>query len=190
MRKEVKMDKDMYDLAEWSLKTAKSAGADNCRVSIDKERFVEISYRERKPENIKEASTRGLYIEVFVNGRYSGQSTSDLRKEPLKNFISNAVATTKILAEDPYRSLPDPEYYKGRADIDLQLLDPSYDEFTPEDRHSLVKTVEDSCLKKGGDKTISVTATEYDSHQESELLTSNGFEGNTESTVYWAGASI
>ena len=184
------MDKDMYDLAEWSLKTAKSAGADNCRVSIDKERFVEISYRERKPENIKEASTRGLYIEVFVNGRYSGQSTSDLRKEPLKNFISNAVATTKILAEDPYRSLPDPEYYKGRADIDLQLLDPSYDEFTPEDRHSLVKTVEDSCLKKGGDKTISVTATEYDSHQESVLLTSNGFEGNTESTVYWAGASM
>ncbi len=184
------MDKEMYDLAEWTLKTAKSAGADECRVGIDKERFVEISYRERKPENIKEASTRGLYIEVFVNGRYSGQSTSDLRKDPLKEFISNAVATTKLLAEDPFRTLPDPEYYKGRADVDLQVLDPGYNEFSPEDRHRLVKTVEDSCLNEGGEKTISVTADVYDSHQESVMLASNGFEGNKESTVYWAGASM
>ncbi len=184
------MNKEMLNLAEWSIKTAKSAGADNCRVGISKERFVEISYRERKPENIKEASSRNLYIEIFINGRYSGQSTSDLRKEALKHFISNAVNTTKLLAEDSYRSLPDPKYYAGRADIDLKIIDPVYDQFAPENRHSLVKTIEDSCLSTGKEKVISVTASEYDSHQESVLLASNGFEGNKESTVYWAGASM
>jgi predicted Zn-dependent protease len=56
------MNTELLDLAQWSMKTAKSAGADECRVSIQSGRSVEISYRERKPENIKEASTRGLSI--------------------------------------------------------------------------------------------------------------------------------
>ncbi len=184
------MNKEMYDLADWSIKAAQSAGADLSRVGINKERFVEISYRERKPENIKEASSRNLNIEIFVNGRYSSQSTSDLRIEALKEFIYNSVKVTKLLAEDPYRSLPDPKYYEGRAKKDLKIIDESYDKLTPEKRHSLVKTIEDSCLSEGGEKTISVTATEYDSHGESVLLSSNGFSGYRESTVFWAGASM
>lgn len=184
------MNKEMYDLAAFAVKTAKSAGANDCRVSINSGRLVEISYRERKPENIKEASTRGLYIQFFVNDRYSGQSTSDLRKDALKDFISKAVATTKLLAEDPYRTLPDPKYYKGRADLDLGILDPAYEKFSSEDRHSIVKAIEESCLTKGGEKVISVTATEYDGHNESVVLTSNGFEGYRESTYYVAGAEM
>lgn len=174
----------MYNLTEWSVETAKSAGADECRVGISKERFVEISYRDRKPENIKEASQQNLFIEVYVNGRYSSQNTSDLRKESLRSFISNAVATTKLLAKDPYRTLPDPKYYEGRAVLDLGIRDPAYEQFTPEERHNIVSTIEDACLTAGGEKTISVTATEQDSHGESVVLTSNGFEGYRESTFY------
>lgn len=184
------MNKEIYDLAAWAIKTTKSAGADECRAGITRQRFVEISYRKRKPENIKEASTKGLFIEVFVNGRYSGQSSSDLRKDALKDFISNAVATTKLLAKDPYRTLPDPKYYKGRADKDLGMVDPAYDTLTPEERHKIAKTLEESCLSKGGDKVISVTARTYDSRVESVLLTSNGFEGGEEVTVYAAGAQM
>ncbi len=184
------MNKEMYELAAWAVKTAKSVGADDCRVSLNRERFVEISYRDRKPENIKEAASKGLYIEVFVNGRYSGQSSSDLRKEFLQTFIANAVAATKLLAEDPFRTLPDPQYYAGRAELELQILDTTHDQFTPADRHALVKTIEDACLRAGGEKVISVTASAYDSHEEAVMLTSNGFEGDRELTVYWAGASM
>ena len=184
------MNKEMYDLATWSIKTAKAAGADDCRVGIRRIRFVEIDYRQRKPENIKEASTKRLAIEVFANGRYSRQSTSDLRKDALKDFISNAISTTKLLAEDPYRTLPDPKYYKGRVDMDLGILDPSYDELTPEGRHKIVRTIEESCLSKGGDKVISVTAREYDDREELIVMASNGFEGYRESTVYVAGAQM
>ena len=59
------MNKEMHDLVAWSIKTAKLAGADECRVGMSSSRFVNISYRERKPENIKEASTRSFGIEVF-----------------------------------------------------------------------------------------------------------------------------
>ncbi len=184
------MNKQMYDLAQWSIEAAKAAGADDCRVNIDSERFVEIGYRERKPETIKEASTKELDIEIYVNGRYSAQSTSDLRKEALKKFINDAVAMTKLLAEDPFRTLPDPKYYEGRKDMDLGLVDPAYDKLTPEARHDIVKEIENACYATGGEKVISVSAQEYDSFQESVVLTSNGFQGAEEATVYWAGARM
>jgi PmbA protein len=184
------MNKEMHDLAAWAIKVAKSAGADDCRAGINRRRFVDISYRERKPENIKEASTQGLFIEIFVNSRYSGQFSSDLRKDALKDFISNAVVTTKLLAKDPYRTLPDPKYYQGRVEMDLGMVDPEYTKLTPEGRHKIVKAVEDSCLSKGGDKVISVTARAYDSHVEEVVLASNGFEGHQEVTVYFTTAQM
>ena len=184
------MNKEMYELVTWSIKTAKSAGADECRVRMSSKRFVDISYRERKPEAIKEASTRSFGIEIFVNGRYSSQSTSDLRKSAMKDFISNAIATTKLLAKDPYRTLPDPKYYKGRANIDLGQLDPDYKKFRPEDRHNMVKAMEESCIAKGGKKVISVTARVLDEHDELLMMTSNGFEGSEEYTLFQAMVSM
>ncbi len=184
------MNKEMYDLAAWSMKTTLSAGADECRVGIYSERFVEISYREQKPESIKEASGRSLNIEIFANHRYSSQSTSDMRKNALKDFISKAVATTKLLAEDPYRSLPDPKYYQGRQKIDLQIVDPGYEQLSPDQRHTMVKTIEQAAFSTGSKKVISVTADQQDSHTESVVLRSNGFEGYRKSTIYWVGAEV
>ena len=184
------MNKELYDLASWSIETAKQAGADECMAGINRERLVEISYREQKPENIKEASKNGLAIGIYVDNRYSGQNTQDLRKDALKDFISNAVKSTRLLAEDPYRTLPDPQYYKGRKKLDLGIRDVDYEKLTPENRHNIVKAIEESCLGKGGEKIISVTANISDGHEESVVLTSNGFEGYRESTTYTAFAEM
>jgi PmbA protein len=184
------MKQELYDLASWAVSAAKSAGADASRASVSAERLVEISYRERKPENIKEASTKSLGIEIFVNGRYSQQSTSDLRKDSLKAFVANAVVMTKLLAEDPFRTLPDPKYYQGRATTDLGVNDPTYSALTPEARHGFAKTVEDACLAKGGDKVISVTAGWNDGHSEEARVSSNGFDGYTESTYFVGSAEM
>lgn len=178
------MNKELFDLASWAVEIAKKAGAAASRASIDRERSVQISYREHKPENIKEASKRSLSIELFVAGRYSAQTTSDLRKEALQSFIENAVGTTRLLAEDPYRSLPDPRYYQGAASVDLQLVDPVYSSFTPEERHKIARAMEEACLQAGGDKVISVTAEEQDGESEGVLLASNGFSGYQASTYY------
>ncbi len=184
------MKKELYDLAAWGIDTAKAAGAGGCRISINSARTVEIGYRERKPENIKEASTKSLSLEVFVNGRYSSMATSDLRKPALKEFIGRAVAQTKLLAEDPFRTLPDPKYYQGRENVDLELIDPDYSTRNPESRHAFVKAIEDSCLAKGGDKVISVTAGTTDGHSESLLMASNGFDGYSEGTYFVGNASM
>jgi PmbA protein len=142
----------MYDLCKWVLDTASKAGAKDARVSLGKSRLSEIQYRDKRPEIIKQATTVHMGIDLFVAGRYSSQNTCDLRKDALKEFISDAVSTTKLIAEDPYRTLPDPKYYKGRADIDLKIADASIDNLSAEQKHTIVKAAENAAWSAGGDK--------------------------------------
>jgi PmbA protein len=178
------------ELADWVIGQTKKAGANDCKVSLSKRRIVEINYRDRKPDVIKEATTQNLYLEVFINKRYAGQSTPDFRQSTLAGFINDVVSNAKMVEEDPFRTLPDPKYYEGRSTADLQLNDPDYSKLTPENRHIMAKTVEEVCLQKGGNKVISVEAGEYDESYDELVKTSNGFEGSSQSTYFQAGASM
>lgn len=181
---------EFRELANWVIDQTKQAGANDCKVSISKRRSVEINYRDRKPEVIKEATTQGLYLEVFINKRFAGKSTPDFRKSTLSGFISDLIENAKIMEEDPFRTLPDPKYYAGRSEKDLQLADPDFQQLTPENRHAMVKAVENACLEKGGDKVISVEAGESDDTYEDFVKTSNGFEGSSRGTYCNVGASM
>jgi PmbA protein len=178
------------DLADWVIARTKKAGANDCKVSLSKRRLVEINYRDRKPEVIKEATTKNLYLEVFINNRFAGQSTPDFRQSTLQGFITDVVESAKIMEEDPFRTLPDPKYYEARETADLQLSDPDYNKITPENRHEMVKTVENACLDKGGDKVIAVEAGENDESGEEYIKSSNGFEGSSQNTYCQIGASM
>lgn len=181
---------NFQELADWVIARTKKAGARDCRVNLSERRLVEINYRDRKPETIKEATTKNLYLEVFINNRFAGQSTPDFRQSTLDGFITGVIDSAKIMEEDTFRTLPDPEYYKGRTTLDLQLFDPDHSRITPEDRHAMVKTVEAACLNKGGDKVISVEAGEYDESSKEFIKSSNGFEGLSQGTYCQAGASM
>ena len=184
------MNKQMYDLCKWVLDAVGKAGAKDSRVGLSKSRLVEIQYRDKKPEIIKQATTLQMGIDLFVAGRYSSQNTCDLRKDALKEFISDAVSTTKLIAEDQYRTLPAPKYYKGRADIDLQIADASIDDLSAEQKHTIVKAAENAAWSAGGDKVVTVEAGFNDEFDESVTLTSNGFSGDTMSTNFSVGVSV
>jgi PmbA protein len=178
------------ELADLVISKTKKAGANECKVSLSRRRTVEINYRDRKPEVIKEATTKNLLLEVFINKRFASQSTPDFRESTLDGFINDVVGSAKIMEEDPFRTLPDPKYYSGLSTADLMLSDPDYNQLTPEKRHLMAKTAEATCLEKGGDKVISVEAGEYDESYEELIKTSNGFEGSSKSTYFQVGASM
>ncbi len=178
------------ELADWVISRTLKAGANDCKVSLSRRRAVEINYRDHKPEVIKEATTKGLYLEVFANNRYAAQATPDFRTKTLETFITGLVSNAAIMEEDPYRTLPEPTYYKGRSQADLQLADPAYDNLTPEERHSMTKAVENACLSNGGGRVISVEAGEYDESYDEYVKTSNGFEGSSHTTYCNVGASM
>ena len=74
-------------------------------------------------DKLQQASENGLSITLFVNNRYGSFSTNRLDKKELERFITNGIESTKYLAEDAFRSLPDSSrYYKGGSP-DLQMLD-------------------------------------------------------------------
>jgi PmbA protein len=184
------MNQKMYDLCKWAINAALKNGATDCRARMSKRRFVQVRYRDHKPEIVKEATTRGLNLSIYISNKFSAQSTPDLRKEALESFVKKAVENTRFIEDDPYRSLPDPKYYEGRVDMDLQLSDPKHGDITAEQRHNVAKTIEQISLDKAGEKVISVEAGMNDSEWEEVILTSNGFEGANKTTDHWAGASV
>jgi PmbA protein len=184
------MGQEMLDVCTQVLALAKKAGASEAKAALTRRRTIEIAYRQRKPEKIKESTTQNLSVEVYADGRYSAQDTSDLRPKALADFVTNAVATTRLIAEDPYRSLPEPRRYEGRSDADLRILDPSFGGVTPDERHRLVQAVEDAALTAGGGKVISVTASGNDLLYEMAAATSNGFSGEVRATEFSLGGQM
>ncbi|MBL7114075.1 MAG: TldD/PmbA family protein [Bacteroidales bacterium] len=178
------MDKEIKNLCSRIIKTAQDEGANECKATIARSRNVTIRYRNHKPEVIKEATTQSLFLEVYLKGKYAFQSTPDLRQNTLGDFIKKLILNAGYLEEDPYRSLPDSVMYEGRSDADIQIYDPAYNDFSPEQRHSLIQDVENACLDMGGEKIISVDAEISDQFNEFIALTSNGFEGEAEGTRF------
>lgn len=184
------MNAELNKLCSEVLDKCLKSGANDCKVNISSTRFVEINYRERKPDTIKEATSRRLSVNLYVDGRYSSQSTPDLRKESLENWIKQSIENTRFLAPDPFRSLPDEKYYGAIPEGDFKLVDPSYSEVTPDMRHNLAKDIEGSCIDAGGDKVISVEAGTYDQQYEEVAMNSEGFSGYAKTTASWAGAQM
>lgn len=182
-------NKERMLLAEWAMDYAAKSGADESVVSIYNSRDIEIEYRDKQLDKLKESTQNSLNLQIYANHKYSSHSTSDLRKDELKKFIEEAVATTKYLSEDPFRTLPDPKFYPKNTDIDLQLTDGAYDKVQSDTRVNIAAEIEKGASAVS-DKIISTTAGYSDSYYENIRVHSNGFKGESGGTVFSAGASV
>lgn len=182
-------NKEKMELAKWAVSKALQAGSDQVAVTIGRTRDVEIEYRDRKIEKLQESTQNGLSLQIYIDHRFSSHSTSDLSKESLDKFISEAVAGTKYLARDEYRSLPDPELYPKDLSLDLSLTDKDYPNVQPEDRIKIVQELEQSA-REGSDRIISATASYSDSEAESVRVHSNGLEAENQSTIFSMAAEV
>lgn len=181
----------LLEIAQQALQLARSHGADHAAARAYQSREVEVAWRDGKPESISDATTRGLALSLYVQGRFSGVSTSDLRPDALRKFIAEGVALTKTLAPDPFRSLPDPKLYAGRAALDLQVCDADHGNLTSDMRRSRASELEQGARTVHGHQAIvSVTGTVSDTRSESARVTSNGFEGVWTTTGFGCTAEV
>jgi len=181
--------KEKMELARWASDYAVKMGADQASIDLAQSRDIETEFRQGKLDQLKESTQSSLSLTLYANKRYSSHSTNDIKKESLKDFITEAVAMTKYLNEDPYRSLPDPKFYEGLNDFDLKIYDPSYHDITAEQRIAIAREIERIAASKS-DKIISVSASYSDSFGESVKVNSNGFEGSQAGTWFSAGAEV
>jgi len=182
---------DMLEIAHRCTTIARERGAKEAGVSVSRVRDVTLEWRDGRIDRINEATTRRASLSLYVDGRYSVATTSDLRPDALEAFIADSVANTKTLSPDPYRSLPDPKLYAGQSDADLELVDPAYEKMTPEKRREAARAMEEAARSvKGNDHILSVTSGFNDNRQETVRVHSNGFEGEHEETSFWVYAEV
>lgn len=180
---------EILDLAEWVVKETIKAGADEAFVSSYKYRAIDIQYRDKKIEKLQESTQKSLSLDVYAKQRYSGHSTSDLKKESLKKFISEAVASTKYLSEDEFRKLPEPKYYPKETSGDLGIFDSYYEKIESPERIKIASEIESIAMAQS-EKIISVTSSYYDNLAEGVRVTSNGLKNEWKSTLFSVSASV
>jgi len=164
--------------------TAQKAGADDARAYVQRSREVRVEMRDGKVDRIRESTRQGLYIELFVDGRYSSNSTSDIRDEAVAEYVRKVVEGTRYLAADEHRHLPDPARYKGSAG-DLQLVDPALGRVQPAERIETAHRLEQAARAADPDKKIvSVTSSVSDRETLVAGMATNGLVAGEESTSF------
>lgn len=135
----MKITSEEIQLTKECLAMASEAGAAKARVTLNKSVMDLFSTLNGEIDKVSHCLDRSLTLNLFVDGRYATFSTNRLCEESLKAFVKKAVETSRMLARDPLRKLPDPSRYEKNAmsGDELDLLDPSYDEVTSEKRRSI-----------------------------------------------------
>lgn len=182
------MPDKMRIAAEQALDLARKAGVQDVWVKVDRSRDVTHEYRDGKLEKVKDATSRSLSIDLYVDGRYASHSTTDLREQTLSGFITNAVVLTRALQADPWRKITPPELFRGRTDKDLQIMDPAIRDLDSARRLAWCEELDERV--RGDKRLISASCGLYDGNSRTLSLSSNGFEGEQTGTSIWMGADL
>jgi PmbA protein len=172
---------EKYTLANLIIEYAIKGGAEQVSVVIQDNRSSNIEIRDQKIDSLKESNQSGLQISLFVDKKYSSHSTNRLKKEELFRFVDEAIAATRYLAEDEFRTLPDPELYYKTGGADLNTFDTKLDSVDAKTKIDLANSALNEAYKKD-DRIISVSSYYNDNVSTMVMVTSNGFKGDSSNT--------
>jgi len=188
---------ELLDQARRVAEQALSLGAQEAKVSLSSSRGVSVEWRDGEIERLQDHTDHGLSVSLFVDGRFSSHGTSDLRPDAVEAFLKDSIALTRYLEEDACRSLPHPARYEGRAEVDLELCDPSYREVSADQRRDEASSLEELIrarateeLKGKEGELTSVSCSVGDHYGRSARVHTNGFEGAREGSSFYVSAGL
>ena len=187
---------DEIQTARECIRIALEKGADGARVSLNKCVSDSVTLLNGEFDKVAHSADRSIYLYLFVDGRYGTFSTNRLDLGEIETFIGNAIEMVRMLAEDQYRALPDPERTAKDAVTgqELGLYDPKYEQTDSDsrlaaaDRLSLYKKI--NAQSNAGYRIISEECEYTDSYDDTFLIDSNGFEGRHTETTFSAFAEM
>ncbi|MCL1821378.1 MAG: TldD/PmbA family protein [Prolixibacteraceae bacterium] len=176
-------------LAQWAMDVALKNGCQASRVSLYSGTNSSFEIRDMKIDCLQQASESRLVINLYVGGRYGSYSTNRLDRKELEMFIKNGIDSTRYLAEDKARTLPDPSlYYKGGSP-ELQMDDAGFDSVDADEK---VRLAMEACseIMDRDKRIISANSSFGDEKSSRYIIDSNGFEGENASTSFNISASV
>ena len=144
-------DKELAFVRE-ALEMARAAGAQHARATLSVSEEDLVATLDGEVDRVTHCADRSLSLAMFVDGRYGSYSTNKLDRESLSGFIRQAVDATRMVAEDPCRTLPDPARCCSDAltGNELGLVDPARDTLTPSARQQLALSASVVLASRGG----------------------------------------
>jgi PmbA protein len=169
---------EKYTLANILIEHAIKGGAEQVSVVIRDNLSSNIEIRDQSIDSLKESNQSSLGISLFVDKKYSSHSTSRMRQEELFKFIDDAIIATRYLAQDEYRSLPEPEFYYKSGGPALNTIDTKLNSVDAKTKIEIAKQALNEAYKKD-ERIISVSSYYSDNISNLVMVTSNGFKGDT-----------
>ncbi len=164
-------DPHALDLLNALIGKALTAGADAADAVLYNAASLSVSLRLGNPETVERAESGDLGLRVFVGRRQAIVSASDRRPEMLAELVERAVAMARVVPEDPFCGLADPELL-ARNWPELDICDTT--EPTAETLIAIARETEDAALAVPG-VTNSEGADAAWSYSRVALAASNGF---------------
>lgn len=182
------MFESLESLGARAVEDARTLGASDAFVAVSRSANTEIQRRDGKTERLVESVSRSMSVQLWVDGRYSAQSTTDLRPEAITAFLKDAIALTRALEPDPHRVITDPSLYPTSLPA-LDIDDPALEKgMSPADREAWVAELEASA--RGHERVISVTSNLSYNRSLGVCVTSNGFRGRNVGTSVWPSVEV
>lgn len=179
--KELKLWKQLENIADNVLKKAKAKGATSAEVSLSSSSGISTSVRLGKVDNLEYHSDKVLGITVY-NGKHKGNvGISDLTEDSINSAIDAALKIAKYTEADPCNGLADPSLLAENIK-DLQLNYPQ--NISSEKAIEIAKECEQYALDYDKRVTNSDGASFSESSKYSVYANSNGFFGAYPSTSF------
>ena len=186
---------DEKALTRECLAHALSIGAQKVRITLTKSTEDQISTLDGEIDKVTRCADRTMNIALFVDGRYGAFSINKLEEATLKDFISKAAGTVRMLAPDEFRTLPDPDHCCKSAVTgrELDSYDPEYCCVSPDDRRrrAIEASVFNSCPALPGNARLISEEGEYsDSEYDVFVIDSQGLECRHTETSFDYGVEV
>ncbi|MBB3188395.1 TldD/PmbA family protein [Microbacter margulisiae] len=177
------------ELALWLRDYLLRHGVQACRIGMYSGTDSSFEVRDGKIEHLQQAEENQLIGYLFVDGRYGSFSTNRLNKEELEHFFSQAIVSTRLLAVDEARHLPDGNRYFKGSDQFLSLYDPDIAKLDPDFK---LKAAFDAAaeIDRNDARIISVASAYGDNESFTYLIDSNGLEIESASSSCGISVSI
>lgn len=176
-------------LAQYCISHAIRCGAAASRVSLNKTVTDSYTILNGELDKVSHSADRSIYIYLFVDGRYGTFSTNRLEQHELEDFIAKAIEMVRMLGEDRYRRLPDPERTAKDAltGRELDLFDDRYYHLDSDKRlaNALKLSKYHSIKQREEGYSLISEECEYScTADDNYVADSNGFEGRHSETTF------
>ncbi len=157
-------------------------GIAECRARVASTAESSLEWRDGALDSLSGASSAKLEVALFLDGRYTVQSTGDLREREIARFLDDAVAFLRLMPADPCRSAPDPSL-QGFFTGDLAALDPSSQDASLESRRETLASMYDRA-RAADPRVIDAVATSGQRRTTVAEAYGTGFAGSFEESEF------